>query len=176
MPAEPARLQRLVDARDVDGVLALVGTTEIACAWCAWSAGQAKDNADRWAAELLHARRFATREELLRETLVKLTVYATDDATIAVIGSGPLEEFIVADEGRVHWMEQQADASPRFRRALSHASIRGSQPQWVCERIELAAGTAIAEPDQGRSGSPAEPRVNIARGLFRRVRMGLRVR
>jgi hypothetical protein len=157
--ADPDTLQRLVDAKDVDGVLAIVTTDEIAEAWCAGSARHWTARYS-WAGELLQLRAVARRESFVRESLLKLVEHAPDDDVLVDIGAGPLQEFVVADEARVSWIEEQAQASPRFRAALAHVRIWGREPQWVCERVERAVGAADAS---------ANPRwTDLVRRLTRR--------
>jgi hypothetical protein len=149
--ADYVALQRLVDARDVDGVLAIVNTDDIAEAWCEGSARQWSERYS-WAVDLLQLRAVATREDLVRESLLKLVEHAPNDDVLKHIGAGPLQEFVVADEARVNWIEQQAEGSERFRVALANVRIWGREPQWVCERVERAVGLPAVQPSHGWLG------------------------
>jgi len=168
MAADHVMLQRLVDAKDVDGVLAIVNIDDIAEAWCE---GCARDWSERysWADDLLRLRAVAKREDLVRESLLKLVEYAPNDEVLTRIGTGPLQEFVVADEPRVTWIEQQARASARFRVALARVTIWGREPQWVCERIESAVGLPAVRSNP-RWSTLRQTSLDRARRAFRGVR------
>jgi len=165
MTADPVTLSRLVDAADIDGVLALVSVDEIADAWCQWSVRQRRGDVPPstesdwfstdphwWAVEFWYfvsGTRTPRHEEVARDLLVRLVDHAPSDAVLQHIGAGPFEEFIGADEDRVRWIEEQAAVSAKFRTALANVWI-WSEPDWVFERIEHAAGVPLARPGQRR--------------------------
>jgi hypothetical protein len=156
-------LSRLVDAGDIDGVLALVSMDEIADAWCQRSVRQrlgdvpsATDTSDWfstdpqwWVVEFWWAvsERSPAHEQVVRDMLVKLVEHAPSDAVLSHIGAGPFEEFVRADEDRVRWIEEQAASSPRFRTALANVWV-WSEPAWVFERVQRAAGVPLAGPNR----------------------------
>ncbi|HEV7526846.1 MAG TPA: hypothetical protein VGP92_17905 [Acidimicrobiia bacterium] len=189
MAADYVTLQRLVDARDVDGLLGTVSTDDVAEAWCQYSsrhgraeparAGNARmkpEDAHWWAIEFVRSSGVTRREGVLRELLVKLVEHAPNDEVLGNIGAGPIEDFIVADEARVRWIEEQAESSPAFRQALSIIWIWGHQPQWVCERIERAAGVPLRHPADDSPFGFAQAAADTARQMFSRVRGALRLR
>jgi hypothetical protein len=165
MALDPVTLSRLVDAEDVDGVLALVSVDEIADAWCQWSVRQSRgdvpattDESDWfstdlhwWAVEfwwLVSEREGrSAREALARDLLARLVDHAPGDAVLQHLGAGPFEDFIRADEDRVRWIEEQAAASARFRTALANVWI-WDEPDWVFERLERAAGVPLVHPNR----------------------------
>jgi len=163
MAVDPATLYRLVNAEDLDGVLALVSVDEIAAAWCQMSVRQSRgdvpsatDESDWfstdphwWALEfwwLASGRELLpAREDLARDLLIAMVAHAPSDAVLLHIGAGPFEEFIRPDEDRVRWIEQQANASSKFRTALANVRI-WDQPSWVFDRVQGAAGVPLARP------------------------------
>jgi hypothetical protein len=203
MAVDPATLSRLIDAGDIEGVLALVSLDEIAEAWCQWSVRQSlgevpltTDESDWfstdlhwWALEFWWAvsdrgwvgdhvvrhlldwltphastdretsrAQQAANEEVARELLVKLVDHAPSDDVLGNVGAGPLEDFIDGDDDRVRWIEEQAASSPKFRTALAKVWI-WSEPAWVFERVERAAGVPLAWPgrEQDRPGQGRAP-------------------
>jgi hypothetical protein len=173
MPEDPAEIERRISYRDIDGVLHTATIKEIAQAWCRYSGrmrrGEIKqrprvtslqelsdlpeedEDPDWWAVELFHSdlMRETLSEATRRALIAALADEAPDDATLGHIGAGPLEDFVTYhDEGRIAWIEEQAELAPKFREALSNVWIWDA-PDWVWDRIERAAGVPLPRPRDG---------------------------
>jgi hypothetical protein len=139
------RLKSLVDDLDIDELLNLVSLTDIAQAWCRYETKHehdlqsATEDPDWWAVDLWNTHEFLKDEDRRREGLLALLEVASTGYILGMIGAGPLEDFITADEDRVRWLEFQAAESPNLREALKSAWIEHTRPRWVIERLERAA-------------------------------------
>jgi hypothetical protein len=152
MPADPIRLQELLDDFRVDEVLSLVTVEEIAQAWLSYHArqhipGVEDDDQDWWAVELLMDPRFSADEERIRTTLDLLIERAPSDEVLGVAAAGPLEDFLSADEDRLRWVERRAEESLRFREALQRVWV-SDLPLDAFMRIEQASGTELARRNE----------------------------
>lgn len=142
-------LEALVDADELDAVLALVSLDEVAEAWCRYQSvhhpfGE-EEHPDRWAADLLLSREVFRRNELYRTLLLKLVEHA-DVEVLGVVGAGPLENFGLVDEENLVWLEQQCRVNSRLRQALANVWVWGELPPAICRRIERAAEVPLARP------------------------------
>jgi hypothetical protein len=139
---------------DLDRVLALTSSEEIADAW--WRYMVRCDGArrrgekvpdldsdpDSWASELWHEGVIQEDEATFRMLLHTLAERAPREADLSYLGAGPIEDFLTDDEERLRWVEEEAFRSPNFRAAL--ASV------WIEElgaatflRIQRAAGVDL---------------------------------
>lgn len=109
--------EALLDAGDVDGLLATFSLDDIAAAWCRnadenRAAGQ-EPGPDFWAWLLLCDSYVWRRHELLRALLVRIVKLASDQA-LGLAGAGPVEDFLSDDEDDLQWIERECDRSERF--------------------------------------------------------------
>ena len=151
-------LLALVDEDRIDDVLARLGLDGVAEAWCRYhrTPGRDEREPDRWAVELWTAPSWWERRDLVRAGLLALIARAGDDLTLANVAAGPLEDFVRGgDEEDLRWIEQHARRDPRFRRALAGVWI-WDRPRRVFERVQAAAGVALARPDD--EGKPGDRR------------------
>jgi hypothetical protein len=142
-------LERLVDERDLDGLLARVSIDEIADAWWRYQlrhAGDAAthDDGDWWAVELwLSGGPIYESETAVRGGLVALIDRAPERADVGLVGAEPLENFVTNDEDRIVWIEDWARRSDSFKMALANVWVDHLSPE-TFDRIEQAAGTQLA--------------------------------
>lgn len=156
-----ASLQELVDDDDLDGLLARVTLDDIADAWWRHHLREYGSNTDAaladpdwWAIEAWIDHLFDKDEELCRQGIGALAERTPPGADPGNVGAGPLEEFVCADEDRLRWIEDEAERSPNFRKALGSVWIARDVPPDVFLRVERAAGTELAWPAVG----PPRPR------------------
>jgi hypothetical protein len=136
---------RLAYEGQVDELLGLVTPDEIAKAWVRYHVvDKAERENDWWAIELWMTTGWWAHEDLVRAGLLKL-IDEAPDAFLGHVGAGPLENFVVDDEPRLLWVEEQAAASERFRRTLATVWI-WNLPDAVFERMERAAGVPLPRP------------------------------
>lgn len=155
MDANSAELTALVDAGKLDALLERVTLEEIADVW--WRAKQRPnidwDDADFWALEVWMGGPLYGQEDLLRAGILALVNRAPTGADLGQVGASVLEVFINEDEARIRWVEEEAERSPAFRKALANVWISDLPPD-VFLRVERAAGTELAWPVVG----PPRPR------------------
>ena len=124
-----------------------------------------EEDPDEWAILLiLHP---DLPEDRYREMLIRVVELAPDDEVLGVAGAGPLEDFAAgcgewtgryeiagvdlpeivrntgAEEDRLHWVEQQAAASEKFRKALGHVWVKNHLDAATVARLERAAGVEL---------------------------------
>jgi len=118
-------LMRLVRARDVDGVLAIVDLDRVAEAWCIATAERltATSTDDRisneWA-EVFVRDCLPRAPHRHRDALLHLVAHAPSNDVLDCIGAGPFEDFLVSVPTEVQWMEARASEDPRFQRAFDN--------------------------------------------------------
>ena len=149
------RLRVLVDNEDMDRVLSVVTLDQIADAWCrhrqrffrAPDLPEAhEDHQGRWAVDLLQTRRWWEDENRARAGLLALVDRADADSVLEYVGAEALQTFLTANEGDLHWVEEQAARSKEFRKALGSVQVFGDLPDEVALRVERAAGIRLARP------------------------------
>jgi len=151
---------------DLPTTLGRVSLEEIADAWWRYTLrSQERDrqghsspdehDPDWWAVELWIASRqeHKTHEETVRQLTHLLAERAPAEGDLGFLGAGPVEDFIDADEDRLQWIEQEAERSENFRRALANAWIDDLGPT-VFLRVQRAAGTELVWPLRGSGPRP----------------------
>jgi hypothetical protein len=138
---------------DLDGLLALVSLDEIANAWWRYmmrraAEGEKSDpdwegDPDGWAIEINYTG-ILEGEDTFRDYLRALAARAPDDDVelLGYFGAGPLEDFITRDEDRLHWIEQEAERSENFRRALATVWVEDFGAS-IFLRLQAAARTEL---------------------------------
>jgi len=144
----PSELQRLVDAEDLDGVLAVTTADEIARTWHRYGAARERtvDHPDWWAVELLLTREVFKRKALYRELLLKLVAEATDDAGLGAVGAGPLENLVSDNPDDLAWLEAECATNARLRQALANVWCAGEVSDSTLARLDTAAGVRLPRP------------------------------
>jgi hypothetical protein len=160
MAADPRELEELIMEGQIARLLSVVTLEEVADAWCSYHTrthfpGVEDDDSDWWAVDLLLDGEFWSDELRVRTVINLLVERARDDRVLAVVGAGPLEDFISDDEDRLIWIERRAAASARFRDALRHVWISKLGPN-VFARVERAAGEELARPSNKVEVVPGE--------------------
>jgi hypothetical protein len=146
------QLQQLIDARQFDDVLQVVSLTEVAQAWMRYwhkvQEGQnpGVDDPDWWAIEMWQEDASWADEQRLRDGVLALVAAAETEQDFALIGAGVVEYIVTDDEDRLHWIEDQARGSERFRRSLANIYVWGTERDEVAARIEAAAGVRLPRP------------------------------
>ena len=126
---------------DTSTVLAIRSPTEIAEAW--WRSRRSRnrgsdEDSDWWAVEfVLGCWRWPDVAERVILNLVRL---AQDEAELAFVGAGPIEDYIVAEERRVSWLERNAAESEAFKEALRSVYPQSIDEQWVVDRLADVLG------------------------------------
>lgn len=88
--------------------------------------------------------------------LLDLVAQAPDEETLAVIGAGPLEDFLAGHAAAYLTRIESASArDPRFRKVLGSTWIWDVVPARVFERLARAAGSELDRP---RTGAEAASR------------------
>jgi len=144
---------------DNEGPVALrarVSVETVAAAWCRYidrsmrdrAAGRPEreweDDPDGWAGELYFEEEFwdvSRRKEFIR----LIAELAPNDEVLLTVGAQGLEDFITDDEECLLWIEEQAAASGRFKKALQNVYVSGLRPESVV-RLERAAGGLSHKP------------------------------
>jgi hypothetical protein len=149
--ATSKELTALVDAGDIDGLMQRVTLEEIADVW--WRAKLRPEtiewnDPDFWALEFWMDPPLWEREDLLRRAILTLVERAPAQADLGHIGASILEVFINEDDERLRWVEEQAERSSAFRKALANVWI-SDLPSDVFLRVERAAGTELPWPAVG---------------------------
>ena len=144
IPVESARLKRLVDERRFEELFGLVSLEKIAATWMRY---QRLDNSRAalrhwWAVDLWMNQDWWSNEERVRDGLLRLVELAESDDDFGILGAAVMEVFISDDEGRLEWVAQQAAASEKFRKAMSHAWV-WELPDQAFRRMEKAAGVPL---------------------------------
>ena len=106
-----------------------------------------RDSKDEWAAELIRATIEAEPDHAWK-MILKLIEAADDDAALAYVAAGPLEDLLMlhgADFVRV--AEQEAKRSPRVMKALSYVWL--TPPDKVNQRLLnlLSKAHALSKED-----------------------------
>jgi len=149
-----AELEAAVESGDVNRVLSLTTVEDIADAWwratARWTPGESAGEQDMtsdpdwWALEFwVGGAPVYDDQAIVQLGLVALADRAPQGSEVSHLGAGPLENYVNDDDDRLSWLEQQAQRSVFFQKALgtiwcddlTEASIR---------RLERAAGTALA--------------------------------
>jgi hypothetical protein len=162
--AHSDEIRRLLDMNESAEALALVPLEDFAAAYCRYFVRETAtedttgwdDDPDGWAAQLYfdltetgYGEEWSDdHEERLRRFLMLIVDGAANDDVLEYIGAGPFEDFLALDEGRVAWVEAQAAASPKFRKALANVWIASWAPEETFLRIEAAAQVPLAWPEQ----------------------------
>jgi hypothetical protein len=160
--ADASEVRRLLDADDDEATLALVTVEELAAAYCRYVARNMasekslewRDDPDGWAAELyfeLTSPGFEQEwseadEERLRTFLLLVVEGAANDDVLSYIGAGAFEDLLGLDESRIAWVESQAAASAKFRKALANVWIWSWASEEIFRRLEAAAQVPLARP------------------------------
>jgi hypothetical protein len=155
--ARSEHLLALLDAGDVAQLMTEVTLREVNDAWLCHSlrgasAAPSEDwDDDWWAVETWFSPEWWSDEERVRSGLIDLIERAPSDDVLAVVAAGPLEVFVTDDESRLHWIERQADTSPRFRQALAGVWVFGGEvSDETFVRLERAARQPLPSPDDQR--------------------------
>ncbi len=151
MDGDHRRLQALVDEGAIDELLGIVSVDVVTETWLRYHATESHpddsdDDPDWWAVELWLSAEWWADEQRVREGLLRL-VEAADQEALSVVAAGPLEVFVSVDASRLHWIEQQAARSEKFRRALTQVWA-WDLPAESFVRLERAAGTPLPRPDR----------------------------
>jgi len=81
--------------------------------------------------------------EQKRSWLDALVANATSELHLAVIGAGPLEDFISNDPHDLAWLEQRLSTSDGYRRALAGAWIWNQVSAETLDRLERLCGSPL---------------------------------
>jgi hypothetical protein len=146
-----------VDADDLVGLLELVSPAEIADAWWRYKlsdpAQRTDEHPDWWAVELWMGEAVYAATDRGHEIVHALAERAPAGADLGLLGAGPVEDYIRADEASVAWVEAEARRSDNYRRALAHAWLHHF-PVDLFLRVEAAAGTSLPWPARGHGPRP----------------------
>jgi hypothetical protein len=134
-------LARAVDSDDVATVLEMQSPAEIAEAW--WRSNRSgrlgeADDADWWAVVFVFG--CWRWPDVAEPVILNLVRLARDEAELAFVGAGPIEDYIVAEERRVSWLERNATESERFKDALRNVYSHSIEEQWVVDRLAAVLG------------------------------------
>lgn len=154
-----ARLEQLAEREDIDAILQLVGPEEIARAWCRHrlraESGELPidddNDPDWWSVEIWLSERWSLYREEIRRALHTLVEEVPEDM-LNEVGAGPLEDYLTSRDARaddvVAWVEANAAASQRFRRALGFVRVFGVLPDALADRVERAARVSLPRPQR----------------------------
>jgi hypothetical protein len=122
--------------------------SELADAWLAYHRGsRSEDDPNWWAVEVLFPHDVWWDDEVrVRETLLALVGAAESESEYGMIGAGPMEDFINSDEDRLGWLEEHANASADFRRAMANVYVWGVESDAIAARLERMAKTRLPRP------------------------------
>lgn len=151
-------MQRCIDMGDLDGVLAVVSTDEIARAWHRYQKApdpKSYDHPDWWAVEFLHMRELFERRDLHRDLLLKLVAHGSEES-LGYVGAGPVEDFVSDDEADLRWFEAECATNQRLRTALAAVWVAGRVSEDTLQRLDAAAGERLGRPRPGSEWSPEE--------------------
>jgi hypothetical protein len=161
-------LQDLVDRKEYGALVEEVGLAHIAATWMAYHraedhTGPAYEDPNWWAVELWMDAAWFRHEAWVRACILEIIAIAESGDDFGIIGAAIMEVFITKDLDRVAWIEREAATSEGFRRSLANVWIWGSVPDAVSERVERAAGVALAKPRGYSPGPGAHERHMIER-------------
>jgi hypothetical protein len=145
-------LQRFVDEARFDELLRAVTLADVSRAWMRYQQrDQAEgnpgiDDPDWWAVEVWMADAWWTDEQRVRAGILELVAAAVTDADFAILGAAVMEMFIVPDEDRLAWLEEQAFHSEALQRSLRHVRVWARESDAIAERVEAAAGAPLPRP------------------------------
>jgi hypothetical protein len=154
-PQEPPQggqdLEELVLQGDLDAVLRRVAVAEIASAWCRYSVQSRERTEDThedpdWWAVSFAIEAALTRHPILRTLLLELLDAAPDEAVVASIGAGPLEDFVSDDEDDLAWLEAHVATTPNMPRAVAGTWVAGRVSPSTLARLDRLAGVPLARP------------------------------
>ena len=141
----------ILDNEGAEALRSHVSVDDVAAAWCRYMARSMlhpsgapdwEGDPDGWAAELYFEDEFWDIPR--RETFISLIAeLAPNDDVLLTVGAQGLEDFINDDEDCLLWVEGQAAASDKFRKALQNVYVSGLKPETV-SRLERAARTPLA--------------------------------
>ncbi len=145
MDVDAELLERLIEDRRIDEVFELVSIDEAARAWCEYQThehhGDEGDDPLWWAIALMFRLR-DLNDPRERQMLTLVIEHAPDEDVLGVAGAGPLEDLLGEtgnDEECLAWIEAQAAASAKFRKALANVWVRGDVRPDTFARLERAA-------------------------------------
>ena len=156
---DPARIREILDDYpvDIEAIFAELSVEDWAAAYCRYFARVMATeerigwdgDPDGWAAHLYSEAEFSRSwtqlgEERLRAFLRLIVAGAANDEVLGFIGAGPFEDFLFEDESRLAWMEEQAAASARFRKALGNVYVWSWASEETFLRLEAAAQTQLS--------------------------------
>jgi hypothetical protein len=138
-------LQELVGHGEIDAVLAIVTLDEIGQAWSRYTeqAHADEDDPDVWAILLIGESDFRADRTRWRAALLKLVEHAGSDDVLAVVGAGPLEEFVSDDEDDLRWLEEQGSTNPLLRKALAGVWCDNDLSSKTMKRLDAVAGRPL---------------------------------
>jgi hypothetical protein len=145
---DSGRFQELVDDQRYDELLTEVTTSDIAATWMRYqrSGAESVDHPDWWAVELwIDPDWWEHDERLVRDGVLALVAICQTDDEFDLVGAAVMEVLVEDDEDRLRWIEEQAAASPAFRRSLADVWI-WDEPDHVFQRVERAAGVPLTRP------------------------------
>jgi hypothetical protein len=143
------RLEDLVEEHRYGELHREVSPSGIADAWLRYQRADADsaDHPDWWAVSLWHSDAWLEHDEArVRAVVLALVASCETDDDFDVLGAAVMEVLVDDDEDRLRWIEEQASASPAFRRSLANVHTWGSDPDHVAARVERAAGVPLARP------------------------------
>jgi hypothetical protein len=139
----------LLNNEGASALRAFVSVDDVAAAWCRYMMRTMRhptergwtEDPDGWAAELYFEEEFWDVERR-KSFLSRIAELAPNDDVLLTVGAQGLEDFISDDTESVTWIEKQAAASEKFRKALQNVHVSGLDPGTV-SRLERAAGTQL---------------------------------
>lgn len=137
------RDEAVVGAHRVDELL---GRSEVVTAYCRHSHDDPDaDTAwDRWAWNVVQG--LAADAQASWSMILDL-VEAADDEALGLVAAGPLEDWLGAyGPQQIERVEEQAQRSERFRKALGGVWVWSSLPPDTFDRVAAAAGSALDAP------------------------------
>lgn len=147
----------LVDAGDFDGLLRVVTLEELAAAWHRFrrepQAETTSDHPDEWACQLWYMAKWYDDSNPVHAAIAVIIEQADSDEELGNIGAGILENCVSGQESSLRWIEEQARASVKFRRALREVWVYNALDPDAFARVERAAGVPLANPHGGRPDS-----------------------
>jgi len=141
-----------VDDGHFDDLLREVTLADVARAWMRYqhrvdAEGNPRiDDPDWWAVEVWMEDEWWADEGRVRAGILELVAAAEAESDFGVLGAAIMEMFIVRDEDRLAWLEEQAVRSEAFQRSLRNVWIWGVEPDAVAQRVEAAAGAPLPRP------------------------------
>jgi hypothetical protein len=139
----------LVEAGDFDGLLRVVTLEELAAAWHRFRRDPpvetSSDHPDEWASQLWHTSGWYDEGNPVQAAVVEIIEQANSDEELGNIGAGILENCVSGQESVLRWIEEQAGASVKFRRALRDVWVYDFLDPVAFARVERAAGVPLAK-------------------------------